>query len=204
MFSFTNRPSLINTCHTVPGISDHEAVLIKSSITLTPQQPKLRKVILWNKANTESIKETIHQFSKEFFDKFSQSTSVDILWEEFRSLCFNSISSIPTKSTSTSQKQPWISSHIRRLSRKKRRLYNIAKRTNSPHKWQAYRQLKKEVQQQCRSAYHRYITSLTDESGSVTKRLWSCIKSQRKDICSITCLKHNDVLTMKILQRHNY
>ena len=63
---FTNRPSLINTCHTVPGISDHEAVLIKYSITLTPQQPKLRKVILWSKANIESIKETIHQFSNEF------------------------------------------------------------------------------------------------------------------------------------------
>ena len=73
-----NRPSLINTCHTVPGISDHEAVLIKSCIALTPQQPKLRKVILWNKANIESIKEAIHQFSNDFFDKFSQSTSVDI------------------------------------------------------------------------------------------------------------------------------
>ena len=146
---FTNRPSLINACHTVPGISDHEAFLIKSSITLTPQQPKLRKVIQWNKANIESIKVIIHQFSNDFFGKFSQSTSVDILWEEFRPLCLNCISSIPRKSTNTSRKQPWISSHIRRPSRKKRCLYNITKRTNSPHKWQAYQQLKKEVQQQC-------------------------------------------------------
>ena len=111
---------------------------------------ELRKVILWNKANIEFIKETIHQFSIEFFDKFSQSTSVDILWEEFRSLCLNCIFSIPTKSTNTSRKRPWISSHIRRLSHKKRCLYNIAKRTNSSHKCQVYQRLKKEVQQQCR------------------------------------------------------
>ena len=67
---FTNRPSLINTCHIVPGISDHEAVLIKSSITLTPQLSKLRKVIQWNKANIESIKETMHQFSNEFLTSY--------------------------------------------------------------------------------------------------------------------------------------
>ena len=99
-----------------------------------------------------------------------------------------------TKSTCTSRKQPWISSHIRCLSRKKRHLYNTAKQTNSPYEWQAYRNLKKVVQQQCRAAYHRYITSLTDETGSVTKRLWSYIKSQRKDSCSITSLKRNDIL----------
>jgi len=191
---FTNRPSLVHTCHTIPGISDHEAVLIESSIILPPQQTKLRKIILWNQADTQSIKESIEQFSTEFFEKYSQSTPVDILWEEFRLLCIDCISSIPTRSMCTIQKQPWITSYIRRLSRKKKRLYKIAKQTNSPHKWQAYKNLKKEVQQKCRAAYQHYITSLTDETGSVTKRLWSYIKSQRKDSCNITSLKHNDVL----------
>ena len=123
-------------------------------------------------------------------------------------LCSKCISSIPTKPTCTSRKQQWISSHIRRLSRKKRHLYNTAKQTNSPYEWQAYRNLKKVVQQQCRAAYHRYITSLTDETGSVTKRLWSYIKSQRKDSCSITSLKHNDILynddSKKVQLLNNY
>ena len=33
---FTNRPSLIESCNTVSGISDHEAVLIKSLVSIMP------------------------------------------------------------------------------------------------------------------------------------------------------------------------
>jgi len=134
---FTNRPSLIKSCYTIPGISDHEAVLIKPFITITLQQPKLRKIILheavlikpfititlqqrklrkiilWNKADISTIKEIIAQFSDKFFNKFSISTPIDILWEEFKSLYSKCISSIPTKPFRTSNSQPWISSYIR-------------------------------------------------------------------------------------------
>ena len=36
----TNRPSLITFCSTIPGISDHEAVCIKSAIQATIQHSK--------------------------------------------------------------------------------------------------------------------------------------------------------------------
>lgn len=191
---FTNRPTLIQSCCSVPGISDHEAVLIKSLVTITPQKTKPRKIILWNKADIPSIKETIAHFSSEFFSNFSTSTPVDTLWEKFKSLCFRCISFIPTKPIRSSHTKPWISSYIRRLTRKKQRLFNVAKRTNCPLKWQAYKNIKKEVQQKCRTAYYKYITSLCDETGSVTKRLWSYIKQQRKDNCGVTSLRHDGTL----------
>ena len=66
---------------------------------------------------------------------------------------------------------------------------------NSAIKWQTYRNfrlIKKTVQQESRRAYHRYISSLTDKNGAITKRLWSYIKRQRKDKFGVFSLRHND------------
>jgi len=41
-------------------------------------------------------------------------------------------------------------------------------------------------------AYHKYISSLTDGNGKITKRLWSYIKKKRKDNFGVASLKHND------------
>ena len=110
------------------------------------------------------------------------------------------MSLVPAKFSNTAAKQPWITTHIKRLSRKKQRLYNLARASNCPIKWKTYRNFKKEVQHKCREAYHRYITSLIDSTGSITKRLWTYIKKQRKDNCGVASLKHegnihNDSLT---------
>jgi len=110
---FTNRPSLIESCSTVSGISDHEAVLIKSLVSIVPQQINPRKIILWIKADTPTIKEMIAHFSSEIFNNFSISTPIDILWEEFKSLCSRCMSFIPKKTSRNSNTKPWISSHIR-------------------------------------------------------------------------------------------
>ena len=191
---FTNRPSLIESCNTVSGISDHEAVLIKSLVSITPQQINPRKIILWNKADMPTIKETIAHFSSEIFNNFSTSTPIDILWEEFKSLCFRCMSFIPTKTSRITHTKPWISSYIRCLTRKKQSLYNVAKRSNCTLKWQANKNIKKEVQQKCRTAYQKYISSLCVESGSVTKWLRSYIKQQWMNNCEVSSLKHYNVL----------
>jgi len=83
----------------------------------------------------------------------------------------------PTKLQFNQSKQPWVNSYIKRLSRKKQRLYNLAKRFNSITK-----------------AYNNYIEGLIDEKGSVTKRLWSYINSQRKDHCGIAPLKVDEAV----------
>ena len=63
----------------------------------------------------------------------------------------------------------------------------MAKRFSNSRNWETYRKFK--VQGECRKAYNNYIGGLIDEKGSVTKRLWFYIKSQRKDHCGVTPLK---------------
>jgi len=188
---FTNRPPLIESFNTVSGISDHEAVLIKSLVSITPQQINPRKIILWNKANMPTIKETIARFSSEIFNNFPTSNPIDILWEEFKSLCSRCISFIPTKTSRNSHTKPWISSHIRRLTWKKQRLYNVAKWSNCTLKWQAYNNIKKEVQQ-------KMLRSLSEIHLITLWWIWLCcqtaIRQQRKDNCGVSSFKHNNVL----------
>ena len=44
-----------------------------------------------------------------------------------------------------------------------------------------YQSFKRDIQRKCRKAYYNYMEKLTDENGAITKRLWTYIKSQRKD-----------------------
>ena len=110
---FTNRPSLINCCYPLAGISDHEVIYIESSLAPHQQQNIKKKSFLWHKADMASIKETIIKFKEAFLSKFSLSTPVDTLWEEFKSVCLRCLTYVPTKNSRIGTKQPWITSHIR-------------------------------------------------------------------------------------------
>ena len=47
----TNRPSLVTCCQILPGISDHEAVLVKTLTVLEHPKPTKRKIYLWNRVD---------------------------------------------------------------------------------------------------------------------------------------------------------
>ena len=56
MYFFTNRPSLINRCEAIPGISDHEIVFVDSNIAISRPKPVKRKIYMWKKADTQKLK----------------------------------------------------------------------------------------------------------------------------------------------------
>ena len=95
---------------------------------------------------------------------------------------------IPQKKAVT-QHIPWITNDIKRLSRKKQRKYNLARRTNTDENWRAYYNLKKEVQKLCRSSHNNYVLSLLDSHNKCTKKFWKYINSMRKDQVSINTLQ---------------
>ena len=135
---------------------------------------------LWQKADNSSIVD----FTSSFLSEFSKSTPIDILWEEFKVMCYNCLNFVLTKLQTNQSKQPWVNSYKKQLSHKKQRLYNLSKCFNSSHNWEMYCKFKSMAQGERHKAYNNYIGGLIDENGSVTKRLWSCIKSHRKNHCS--------------------
>ena len=127
-------------------------------------------------------------------DYYSPSTPINSLWEEFKNLCHKCLSTIPTKQITSSAKKPWINRHIRSLSRRKHRLYKRARQSGLSLDWLQYNLIKKESQQQCRRAYNNYIYNLAGQGRSVSKKLWSFIKSQRNDHCGVATLQDDGIV----------
>ena len=58
------------------------------------------------------------------------------------SICNTCMDLVPTKLSSSKHHQPWINSHIKRLTRKKQRAYNHARATNTEYDWAKYKDIK--------------------------------------------------------------
>ena len=80
----TNRPSLVNKCTPIPGLSDHDIVLIDANIVPSRQKPARRLIYLWNKANLIEMEQDIAAFSRSFTTEHSETTPINTLWDIFK------------------------------------------------------------------------------------------------------------------------
>ena len=100
----------------------------------------------------------------------------------------------PSKFTTTRFHQPWITTEIKRITRRKQRTYNRC--TNKPTTSRAhrkYRELQKQTKQLCISAYNIYTNYLSSPDNSTNpKRLYIYIKRQRNDQSGIQQLHDTD------------
>ena len=116
---------------------------VKNSLTTK------RKIYPWGKADFSTINHLIADFTASFLNH-PITTPVQLLWDSYKALCADCLQLVPTKTVSSSNSsQPWETPLIRRLSRKKQRLYNRAKLSGLPEIWAQYRAAKKLMQQQC-------------------------------------------------------
>ena len=66
---FTSKPTLINKVETIPGISDHEAVFIESSLRHMKVKIPPRKVFQYKKADFKGMKKELRASLHEFQQK---------------------------------------------------------------------------------------------------------------------------------------
>ena len=163
----TDRPGLLESCNVVDGISDHEVVRVTSSITADLPPPTRRTIYLWSHTDFNLIRQTAQSLCQHFVSTHSTSTSVDILWNDFMSICNTCMDLVPTKLSSTKHHQPWINSHIKRLTRKKQRAYNHARATNTEYDWAKYKDIKIQCQYECRKCFNQYVANLIDPNSNV-------------------------------------
>ncbi|VDI27106.1 Hypothetical predicted protein [Mytilus galloprovincialis] len=127
----TNRPSLINRCSPLPGISDHDAVFIETSAAAKRGKPVKRKIHLWKRADNEKLKKECLEFQQQFLDKYTIQSSIAEMWLDISTALTNILdSSVPSKMTTSRFSQPWITKEIKALSRRKKRCFNRVKSSN--------------------------------------------------------------------------
>ena len=97
---------------------------------------------------------------------------------------------VPTKFSSLKNHQPWITTHTKRLLRRKHRLFQKTKGNKSRRLWKQYKSVKKDCQKECRRAHSTYVNAMFSEDFQ-NKKLWSYIKSKKQENCGIPDLRNN-------------
>ena len=87
---------------------------------------------------------------------------------------------VPSKMTSPRYSQPWSNAKCKRLSRRKKRAYDRAKRTNRQEDWHKFKVLTCKSRKACKSAYNNYVQKCVNPGETNNpKKLFSFIKSRK-------------------------
>ena len=130
-------------------------------------------------------------------------TNVDDMWEQISCELHKVLDTmVPSKYSSPRYSQPWINQHLKTLSRRKKRAYIKARTSHKAGDWDRYKNLKKVMQRECRSAYHTYISDMLCDEGK-PKRFWSYIKNIRCENTGVAPLLKDGLLQCDSLAKAN-
>ena len=203
----TNHPSLVQSTKTPPplGQGDHDIVHHELKIKLGRNKQKQMPVKLYKKTDWDGFRSDMAEYQSDFFQSSANMKSND-KWNLFKK-AFNDLSEkiIPTKLCRPKHGHPWVKNAIKRLMRKRDKLYAKLKtnRTNNLIMTK-FTLLKHKIQKEIRQAYNQYLHSIitdqpedTEEPANPNKRFWTLIKQQKSDCKEITSLKSNDTTYTK-------
>ena len=131
----TNSPSPVNRVKGMPpiGKADHDIVYVEYDIKAKGIQQAPRKIFLYNRADIGGLRDHLARFRDSFLSSDHSHMPVNDMWVSFKSEVLEAIERfIPTNMTKTKYSLPWIDSSIKRLIRKRDKLYFRARRSSSP------------------------------------------------------------------------
>jgi len=125
---FTNRPSLVHSCHVTPGISDHEIILASIKSKITYQNSNSYKIFLWNLSNLSEMKHKMSEFTTQFCRKYNHDSPVELLWSSLHDKVLQCLDIIvPLKMKHSCPTIPWVTHNLKQLWRLKQTCCNCAK-----------------------------------------------------------------------------
>ena len=122
--------------------------------------------------------------------EISKTNNTQEMWDYFKTNLLKTIDkNIPQKTNSSRYNLPWITRDLRRAIRKKQRIYNMAKKSNSKESWIYFKQLRKDITDKLRNSYWEYLNNKLEPSlDRNSKKLWQFIKAKKKDNIGISKL----------------
>ena len=96
---------------------------------------------------------------------------------------------VPTKLSGTRSHLPWLTVSLKRLIRKKQRVYNKAKLYQCPTAWKQFKDLQHQIRSLLRKQHWQYLSDIFNNCDENTnKSLWRYIESRRHDKVGIGTL----------------
>lgn len=191
----TNNISLITRTRVLPGLSDHEMVLIDANIKPQIQKQLPRNIYLYNRADMNSITHDLADFRDTFLSSDPTANSVNTNWTRLRDFIHEIMDRhIPKKILSRNRSQPWFNRQLKKLHRNKIKAYNRAKRYKDTLHWDFYKNIQKTFQKEMRQAETKHTATFLTDNKLNHKKFYSFFKSRKQDSTGITTLLHNNSL----------
>ena len=126
----TSNPSLVNRVITLPGLSDHEAVL--ADVSITPKLSKFKKLEVHNTCFKKQTRMTLKytwQNAKKNLMANTRNKTLNEIWDKFKNNLQTSMSKfVPTKTLRNKRSLPWITQDVLRSIRKRDHLHKKQKK----------------------------------------------------------------------------
>ena len=100
------------------------------------------------------------------------------------------VTNVPSKLSRSANKTPWLTNSVKRMCRKKQRLFSRARRTHKRSHWESYKAYKRDTLKAVKRARWSYVNDILQLSlnSGDSKPFWKCIKSQRQDSVGVSPL----------------
>ena len=159
----TNSPSPVNRVKGMPpiGKADHDIVYVECDIKAKRIQQAPQKNYLYKRADMDGLRDHLACYRDSFLSSDHSHMSVNDMWVSFKSELLAAIERfIPSKMTKTKYSSPWIDSSIKRLIKRRDRLYFRAHKSSSPDIKSHYKRFRACVQKVIRDAYWKHISGI--------------------------------------------
>ena len=194
----TNKPGLVKSIKNIPGIADHDTLVIDSDIKAQTTKKSPRKIYLWKDADWDGIRQDVKTFGQIYLqecDTRKIEENYSHIENHLKSV-MNNEKLLPRKMTRTRMDLPWFSSELKRMCKRKRRLFNRAKKTGHPQHKKLYSEAQKSTQSALKKARWQYLNNILQTSLEErnNKPFWSYIRSQQQDNLGVSPLKEGGQL----------
>ena len=171
------------------------------------QKQNPRKVHLFANADWVKLKSIMKAFQERFLSSYA-GKSVKELWTSFADALEDAMQEcIPTKLLSCKRSFPWVTQEIKRLIRKRDRLYSAYKASGDSGKRKSFLALRQLIKQKIKQSYQSHLKGLlglgNNDQSCDRKKLFSFLKNSRSDQQGPTPLRNNGKLTTDITDQCN-
>ena len=177
---FTNYPSLVKSSYSIPGINDHAIVVTDCDIKPIYNTHNSRKVNLFSKAYWEEIYSACERLSLKIQNMINMKDAIEHIWTTFKSEIQSAMDTfIPSKTFKKNNTAPWFNRKLKKMCRRKARLYKHAKKKSK--QWMEFKQYQKLCKKELKQAEIGYINkAILDEfENNKCKPFWRYIKAMK-------------------------
>ena len=188
---FTTNPTLVRSSVTVPGIADHDMVVTDIDTKPSYVKQQKRKCFLYSRANWDGLNSAVKETEKLVHNMIVDNNDIDDIWSFFKESLMKDVENfIPSKMKGGRPRTPWINQRIKRMLRKKHRLFKQARKTQT---WDNYRNYQRECKKEIRRAEYTYVNEIIEEGlrSNNCKPFWRYVKSRKQDNIGVAPLKDN-------------